>query len=112
MLLLRCLVAHRSGPEMVAVVEVMVLGPLLVLVGGEQVALGPQTGVLGLVLLLAQGRPVSALRLAELLWGRDGLQRAPATLRSHVAHLRRALDGHPGGSGTGGGVVTHRIGSG
>lgn len=98
---------------MAAVVEVMVLGPLMVVVGGEQITLGPQTGMLLLVLLLAQGRPVSALRLAELLWSQDGLQRAPATLRSHVAHLRRALSRHSGGAVSGDGVhgvVTHRMG--
>jgi DNA-binding SARP family transcriptional activator len=99
---------------MVAVLEVMVLGPLMVVVGGEQVTLAPQTGMLLLVLLLAQGRPVSALRLAELLWSQDGLQRAPATLRSHVAHLRRALNRHSGGAVSGAGihgVMTQRMGS-
>jgi len=94
--------------------EVMVLGPLIVVVGGEQVSLGPQTGLLLLVLLLARGRPVSSTRLAELLGKHDSVQPAPPTLRSHVAHLRRALNQHPAkisGRPIDYGLVTNRMGN-
>lgn len=72
--------------------EVRVLGPLEVKVNGRQVRLGPQQCVLLAVLLLEAGRVVPTSRLVELLWGEAAPERAAATLRSHVLHLRRALE--------------------
>jgi len=87
--------------EVRAVIDVKLLGPLVVTAGGRQVLIGPQQRVLLLTLLLARGRQVSSARLAELLWTGEDRERMPATLRSHVAHLRRAIDGMPGQMGPG-----------
>jgi DNA-binding SARP family transcriptional activator len=94
------------------VVEVKVLGPLILEARGQVVRLGPVQRALLLALLLGQGRHVPALRLTESLWGEDG-GRVAATLRSHVAHLRKALDG-PGGAVPGGSsrLLTERLASG
>jgi DNA-binding SARP family transcriptional activator len=71
--------------------EIEILGPLVVRVGGSQVRLGPTLRVLMLALLCARGGLVPAARLADML-SETGTPRAvPATLRSHVSHLRRAL---------------------
>lgn len=72
--------------------EVRILGPLEIEVDARQVRLGPQQGVLLAVLLLEAGRVVLTSRLVELLWGEAAPERATATLRSHVLHLRRALE--------------------
>ncbi|HUY46149.1 MAG TPA: BTAD domain-containing putative transcriptional regulator [Streptosporangiaceae bacterium] len=98
-------------------IDVKLLGPLALTAGDRQVVLGPQQRVLFLTLLVAKGRLVPSARLAELLWANDGGGRAPATLRSHVAHLRRALDEVPGRAGSGlgrslGWLVTERMAGG
>jgi|ERR1035438_1970748 DNA-binding SARP family transcriptional activator len=78
-----------------AVIDVRLLGPLVLVARGKPVPLGPQQRVLLLALLLAAGNPVPSARLAELLW-EGARERSPATLRSHIAHLRQALDGKSG----------------
>ncbi|UYQ60881.1 AfsR/SARP family transcriptional regulator [Streptomyces peucetius] len=72
-----------------------VLGPLTVLTNsGEQVAV-PEAKVRALLadLLIHAGRPVSADRLVDDLWGDgDGLPRDPlGALRTKVSRLRRVL---------------------
>jgi DNA-binding SARP family transcriptional activator len=69
------------------VVELEVLGPLVVWAGGRQLRLGPALRVLLLCLLCADGELVLAGLLSET--GSPG--GSPATLRSHVSHLRRAI---------------------
>lgn len=112
-----CQVSQVSQVEVCAVIDVKLLGPLVLSAGGRQVVLGPQQRVLLLTLLLAKGRHVSSARLAELLWAGDGGERVPATLRSHVAHLRRAFDeiADEGGSalrGSSSWLVTERMAGG
>jgi len=72
-------------------VDIEILGPLVVRVGGQQVRLGPALRVLLLALLCAGGDLVPAARLAGMLSETGMSRNAPATLRSHVSHLRRAL---------------------
>ena len=68
-----------------------ILGSLEVEVGGEWIRPGPQQSALLAVLVLEADRVVSGQRLIELLWGEPAREGAAATLRSHVAHLRRTL---------------------
>jgi DNA-binding SARP family transcriptional activator len=76
---------------MAAAIECRILGPLEIEIDGRPVRLGPQQRVVFLALLIARGRVVLTPRLAELLWGPEPPDGAPSTLRSHVHHLRRAL---------------------
>ena len=81
-------------PELLAPgrVECRVLGPLEVRAGGWPVVLGGRKQRLVLAtLLLAGGRPVSADRLVDVLWGEDAPPTARNTLQAHVSGLRRAL---------------------
>jgi DNA-binding SARP family transcriptional activator len=73
------------------VVELGILGPLVVLVDDEQVALGPTLKALVLALLCARGSAVPIARLGGQIAepGRDSTE--AATVRSHVSHLRKAL---------------------
>jgi DNA-binding SARP family transcriptional activator len=87
-----------------AVIDVRLLGPLVLIARGKPVPLGPQQRVLLLALLLAAGNQVPSARLAELLW-EGARERSPATLRSHVAHLRQALDGKSGEQKPGDGQI-------
>jgi DNA-binding SARP family transcriptional activator len=75
----------------------MVLGPVSVERDGAPVRLGPQQTGLLCALLAAGGRLVPVTRLVELLWAAPPPAAAVATLRSHVSHLRHALE--PGRSG-------------
>ena len=81
----------RSGGDGL---HVAVLGPLRVERDGTPVRLGPRLVTLLAVLVLEEGRAVPAGRMVELLWGEPAPDRAPVTLRSHVSHLRRALEPH------------------
>ncbi|WP_197029095.1 BTAD domain-containing putative transcriptional regulator [Blastococcus sp. URHD0036] len=73
-------------------VECRVLGPLEVRAGGWPLPLGGRKQRLVLAtLLLAGGRPVSADRLVDVLWGDDAPSTARNTLQAHVSGLRRAL---------------------
>lgn len=71
--------------------DIEILGPLIVRAGGRQVRLGPALRVLLLALLCARGDLIPAGRLAGMLSETGTPEGAPATLRSHVSHLRRAL---------------------
>jgi hypothetical protein len=73
------------------VVELEVLGPLVVWARGRQLRLGPALRVLLLCLLCADGELVLAGRLAGLLSETGSPGGSPATLLSHVSHLRRAI---------------------
>lgn len=88
-------------------VDIGILGPLVVSAGGRRVRLGPVLRVLLLALLCARGDSIPAGRLASLLSETGSAGGSPATLRSHVAHLRREIAG-----GTGAGepvIVTDRV---
>ncbi|MEU2616004.1 tetratricopeptide repeat protein [Micromonospora sp. NPDC007271] len=69
-----------------------VLGPVRVTLGQRTVRLGPKLVELLAVLLVEAGSAVPASRVVELLWGGSPPPGARATLRSHVSHLRRALN--------------------
>ncbi|GAA3758334.1 hypothetical protein GCM10022225_49610 [Plantactinospora mayteni] len=70
---------------------VSVLGPVRVLRDGVPVRLGPRQVEVLSILLLNRDTSVPASRMVELLWGDAVPPGAPATLRSHVSHVRRAL---------------------
>ncbi|MGH8929851.1 MAG: tetratricopeptide repeat protein [Egibacteraceae bacterium] len=72
--------------------EIRILGPLEIEIGGRQVRLGPQQGVVFAALLLEAGRVVQRSRLIERLWGDPAPEGAAITLRSHVLHLRKILE--------------------
>ena len=72
-------------------VKLEILGPLVVRAYGKQIRLGPTLRILVLALLCAHGGMVPADRLAGLLSETGAPEGSPATLRSHVSHLRRAL---------------------
>jgi hypothetical protein len=72
--------------------DLEILGPLVVRVGGRQIRLGPTLRILLLGLVCARGDLIPAARLGQMLSVTDGVQRgSAATLRSHISHLRRAL---------------------
>ncbi len=73
--------------------ELEVLGPVQVCRDGGRIRLGPRLVALLSVLAVELGRTVPASRLVEMVWGAAAPDAAPATLRSHVSHLRRALRG-------------------
>ena len=69
-----------------------ILGPLRASAGEQPVELGgPKPRRLLAMLLLNDGEVVSADRLIEAVWEHEPPARAEATLRSHVANLRRSL---------------------
>ncbi|CCH27574.1 BTAD domain-containing putative transcriptional regulator [Actinosynnema sp. NPDC047251] len=76
------------GPQ----VEFRVLGPLQVLVDGEQVVVraGRQRSLL-VSLLMRAGSSVSVDELAEHIWGADPPARARGTLQTYVMRLRQVL---------------------
>lgn len=72
--------------------EFGILGPLRVTVAGrEQPLAGDKLRGLLAVLLVEPGRPVSADRLIDDLWGEEPPATARQSLYVHVARLRRAL---------------------
>jgi WD40 repeat protein/DNA-binding SARP family transcriptional activator len=73
-------------------IEFRILGPLVVRVGGEAVALGgpKQRGVLAMLLLNAN-RVVSRDRLISELLADQSIGSADHALRNHVSRLRKAL---------------------
>ncbi len=91
-------------------IDLQVLGPLALYVDGRPVRLGPILRVMLLCLLLA-GQPVSARRLAELIWDGNEPDGWPVTLRSHVHHLRQALGGASASPDRGGTLITTRVGT-
>jgi DNA-binding SARP family transcriptional activator len=93
------------------VIHLEVLGPLVVRAQGTTVRLGPSLRALLLCLLCADGELVPAGRLADLLSESGSRAGSPATLRSHVSHLRRAISDAAGpGAGTESVIVTDRVG--
>jgi DNA-binding SARP family transcriptional activator/tetratricopeptide (TPR) repeat protein len=73
--------------------RIRLLGPVTAEVDGRPVRVGPRLRRLLAVLSLNIGHPVPHDRLLAALWGEQPPPRAMATLRSHIAHLRRALGG-------------------
>ncbi|MEE1940185.1 BTAD domain-containing putative transcriptional regulator [Streptomyces sp. TRM 70361] len=69
------------------------LGPVRAWRGGAELELGPpqQRAVLA-ALLLRRGRPVTAGKLADALWGHRPPPGAAATVRSYLSRLRTALE--------------------
>jgi len=72
--------------------RVRLLGPVRLEVNGRAARLGAQLRLILAVLAMAGGRPVPRPRMVDLLWPDEPPAGAPATLRSHVAHLRRVLE--------------------
>jgi len=85
-----------------------VLGPLRVTRDGQPLKLGPRQAQLLSLLTLVRGRSIRTDQLARMMWGEPQPRGAAATLRSHVAHLRRTLE--PGCSGRDSVVVTEGTG--
>lgn len=84
--------AERGGAEF------RILGPLLVLVDGEELPVpGEKLQALLGRLLLEPGHPVSAERLIDDLWGEEASATARQSLHAHVTRLRRLLDADPDG---------------
>jgi predicted ATPase/DNA-binding SARP family transcriptional activator len=72
--------------------EFRILGPLEVRTGGCAIALGGEKRrALLAMLLLHANEPVSAERLAVVLWGEDAAVDAVKTVRVHVSRIRAAL---------------------
>lgn len=87
--------------------EFHILGPFEVSADCRPVAIpGPKLRTLLAALVLHAGRIVSKDRLLEILWGPEPPDGAPATLQSHVSHLREALE--PGRAGGQASVVVSR----
>jgi DNA-binding SARP family transcriptional activator/tetratricopeptide (TPR) repeat protein len=77
--------------------RVRVLGDLEVVVGDPAVDAavdlgGPKPRTLLALLVAADGRPVTVEHLIDQMWGDDPPARVEASLQSHVARLRRALE--------------------
>ena len=68
-----------------------ILGPVEVEIAGQRVRLGPSLRLLLSVLLLKANQPVSAAALRTLPWG-GAASPSDATVRSHIQHLRQALE--------------------
>jgi DNA-binding SARP family transcriptional activator len=71
--------------------EIRILGPLEVERNGRRIALGPKQQALLAVLVLEQGRVVSADRILEALYTGRPPQNALKTLHVHGSRLRKAL---------------------
>lgn len=99
--------APPGGARQGVAMEFRILGPLQVLDGARAVEVaGPKQRTLLAVLVLHAGRVVAKDRLFEILWGPEPPDGAPATLQSHVSHLRDALE--PGRSSRQAGVIVAR----
>ena len=78
---------------MLRCVEVAVLGPIEVRLGGRAVDLGtPKQRALVAALALSQGRPVSVDAIVDLLWGDRPPPGVTATLQAYVSGLRRVIE--------------------
>ncbi|MEU7649514.1 AfsR/SARP family transcriptional regulator [Streptomyces huasconensis] len=83
--------AGRGGPG--GALRFQVLGPVRAWRDGRQLKLGsPQQRATLAVLLLRDGRPVSASELVDALWGEEPPPRAVGTLRTYVSRLRALLE--------------------
>jgi DNA-binding SARP family transcriptional activator len=77
-----------------------VLGPLAVRDGSvDRTPRGPKIGKVLALLLLRAGEAVSVRTMAEELWDERPPRTAVTTIRTHVYHLRKALDDTEEGSG-------------
>jgi predicted ATPase/DNA-binding SARP family transcriptional activator len=77
-------------------VEVALLGPLEVTVGGGRVAIGaPKERAVLAVLALRAGRPLRAEAIVAALWGENPPPTASKTVQTYISALRRKL---PAGS--------------
>jgi len=72
--------------------EISVLGPLRVTIGGRLVALPAKQRTLLAILAFQPNRTVSTDRLIVALWGEDASPTAIKTLQSHMFQLRRLLE--------------------
>jgi DNA-binding SARP family transcriptional activator len=74
-------------------VEVSVLGPVEVTLGGQPVDLGtPKQRALVAALALSRGWPVSVDAIVELLWDDSAPPGVTATLQAYVSQLRRVIE--------------------
>lgn len=81
-------------PPKLGVMQVRLLGPVDVVVGGEARAVpGLRRKAVLAVLALQHGQIVSRERLAALTWGEPVPPNAGKTLQVHVSYLRGALGG-------------------
>jgi DNA-binding SARP family transcriptional activator len=87
------MVRDRTLERVGHLIDLEILGPLVVRADDKQIRLGPMLRVLLLALLCAHGDLVPASRLASLLSETGTPNGSPATLRSHISHLRRAING-------------------
>jgi DNA-binding SARP family transcriptional activator len=85
-------VAVDARPPERPPLEVRLLGPLEVVVGGRPVVLGGrnQRAVLA-VLAFHAGRPVSTDRLVDELWGEHAPRTAPTSVQNAISQLRRLI---------------------
>jgi DNA-binding SARP family transcriptional activator len=73
-------------------VEFGILGPLLIKdAAGARTVPAPKQRILLAALLIRAGQPVTAERLAEIVWDGRPPRSAPTTLRNYVMRLRQAL---------------------
>jgi len=83
-------VAEQSSAD----VRVRLLGPVAVLAGGVPYLVhGLRRNAVLAALALQPGEVVTADRLVDIVWGDGAPRTASDTLRNHVSHLRRVLDG-------------------
>jgi DNA-binding SARP family transcriptional activator len=93
------------------VVDLQVLGSLRLTMRATPVPMGPRQRVLLLCLWLARGEVVPSFRLASMVWDDQRPDDPGMTLRSHVHHLRRAMNTVAGGRTASSVLVTERVGS-
>lgn len=91
-------------------IELGILGPLVLWLDGEEARLGPSLRMLVLALLCARGAAVPVGRLGVLLAEPGGKPVSEATVRSHVSHLRKVIEGGHGHGQEPKAVVSVRIG--
>ncbi|GAW50521.1 Transcriptional activator domain [Nocardioides sp. PD653-B2] len=90
--LIRLAAEGRAAPYAPRV-EVSVLGPVEVTLGGQSVDLGtPKQRALVAALALSRGWPVSVDAIVELLWEDAAPPGVTATLQAYVSQLRRVLE--------------------
>jgi DNA-binding SARP family transcriptional activator/predicted ATPase len=97
----------RTGRGTVSGVFVSVLGPVRIVLGGEERTIRSERRRHLLAALSASvGEAVSTDRLTEAIWGDDPPSSAPAALQVHVSDLRSLLDPDRPARQDGGHIVT------